>query len=275
MSAFIVLEMYNNPSEYSSANERIPFFRASCDDLNSAAELVAADKIRHITAVTENNGHESSSGLYVVQAPKNVLVDPLRLPRLLISSDLLTEETWSTLQKKLKELADFNEKKGVLKGTSAGSNIAVKKDPLHVNVNTYERDRRAREWELMRRMNIQPMSAGRIPPPIAPPPQPAQPVVVTKETPSSTVTMATTEPLSTLKMATKVLSPQEQIPVLTPTSVGTAANPVSVIPSTTTTAARTTVSTVPVIQTNTATLTTEPIVNRTGTGNSPNSQITT
>lgn len=208
---YLVQELYNNPYEYSSANQKIGIVKAVCSSLSEAAEVVAKSKMQEIqTIIDQSHAGKSaiplSHNLFITKAPMNTVVDILQLPRTNPTFADLSEETKKNFQAVLaseKELTGARAKIAISDATSEHLRV----DPL-----IYVKDRRAREAELMRRANVAPMPAVTTrPAPVRTGgtiPQPAQPisVQVAGEVPSSLQPAAKTAEQPSTKAAQQLVS---------------------------------------------------------------------
>lgn len=168
---YLVQELYSNPLEYSSAEQKVPILRAVCSTMAEAAELVAKQKSQELQQDIDKQGSASlSHNLFIVKAPLNTYVDTMQLQRLNPTFNDLTEET----RKNFKAVLESHKELTAKVAPAGNPNLRV--DPI-----VYIKDRRAREAELMKRLNVSPM------PPFANPvakkaagtvPQPAQGITV-------------------------------------------------------------------------------------------------
>ena len=228
---YLILELYHNPHEYSSAEGHLPIIRAVCPSLEQAAELIGKKKINEVQQLVDKYNEGGTAGsftqnLFVVKVPVNSFVDTMNLPRISVTESHLKNDTRQQLKAVMQNYNDIHSK--VMKnGVSDRPNLQV--DP-----NVYERDRRAREYELMQRMHIRPLWRGNAPvrrKNVVPVlggnvPQPAAPVTVQQtyvpgSIGSGTTTGATEGDLGAL-----------QVPAIPPVGDKTVVNPPTTNPPT-------------------------------------------
>jgi|SRR6478609_3245356 len=156
---YVIFEFYHNAQEYTSIEGKVPIVRAICPSLQEAAELIGQRNITEIRALLDAHEDKGTMGtfqeyLYVVKAPVNTFVDILNLPRIPLEHDVLTEPTRNMLKAVKEQYNQLSEK--ILKGTPRAN------AHLQVNQDIYEKDRRAREYEMMQRMHIKPLWRGNV-----------------------------------------------------------------------------------------------------------------
>lgn len=202
--SFLVLELYSNPNEYSSAHDRIPVVRAVCTDIDAASEIIALKKIADLQNIIDEHasGKKFKSfvqNLFVVSIPNNNLIDILTYPKVQISENNLTDETRKNLQATVASYQEIPGASEVMKGVPHGGNPgsvgdrlsnAIVNPNLQVDPSIYNKDRRAREIEMMRRMNVKPISAKSTPGGSLQP-IPAKPIIVS---PAKTLKMSQNAP---------------------------------------------------------------------------------
>ncbi len=217
MNFFVVFEMYNNPNEYSSANQILPIAQAVCTSLKEAAEVVALIKINDLQRIIDNHtkGNYTRSSLtydkdlFVVKVSPNETFSAMNLPRQSLSNDMLTDETAKLLSA---TQSSFNQSTGGTLKSTVKENINLKVDP-----SAYERDRKARESEMMKRWNVAPLQyknsvAGTVP-------QPAKPIMVRQAQAQTLKVAPTNNSYSESELNTNNPGTVTNTPVAQPTTV--------------------------------------------------------
>ena len=210
---YIILQLYNDPTEYSSANGKVAIFRASCETIEDAAEIIARKRINELNQfrdqLTSGRRNPAPEQLFVIEVPTNTMLDPMTIPRVPITESHLSESTRNELHA---VLTDYNQRRAMLSGGhGASQEEQSRSNHLTVDPNAYERDRHAREYEFMQRLHVQPIMSARRP-------VPTRPVVVTQSTRPESVVAATQN---------------QAVPGTVPSySVGNAAQPVTTLPAT-------------------------------------------
>jgi len=133
--------------------------RAVCSSLSDAAELIANRKISEVQNIIDsyNSSHGLSSynqNLFVIKAPQNTYLDVTNEPRVNIVENDLSDHTKALLRAVMKLYNELH--------SSVMKSSTVELNHLNVNPNTYERDRKAREYELMQRMHVRPLWRGNV-----------------------------------------------------------------------------------------------------------------
>lgn len=157
---YLVLELYHNPHEYNSMEGKVTVIRAVCPTLQDAAELIGERSIKDIQGILDDyntNGTMKSyqENLFVVKVPVNTFVDTMNLPRIPLTESDLSETTRNQLKSVKQNYTEMPQ--DILRNPKNSSS-----DALYVNRDIYEKDRRAREYEMMQRRNIQPLWRGNI-----------------------------------------------------------------------------------------------------------------
>jgi hypothetical protein len=172
---YAIFTSFHDPLNYTTANG-LPILKAICTDRSSAAELVAKAKIGELTTLSDafrkTGGKVAMENfvqtLFVVKLPKNINVNPLEFPKVAVTERDLSDETRKDLQA---AMASYNQLRGGSK-ISPSSSLSTTNQNLRVDPSIYDMDRRAREYEMMKRLNVEPVRNRTVAP------QPAQPIAV-------------------------------------------------------------------------------------------------
>lgn len=180
-SAFVVFELYHNPNEYSSMEGRLPLVRSVCSTLEDAAEIVAKMKIDKLQSILDayRTGQQMQPLTYntiVAKVLMGTIVDPMNLTRIPVTEANLSPEIKDKLN------ASVNLYNETVRPSSNAPLLSG--NQLRVDPSSYQKDRSAREWEMMHKMNVQPLWTKRVNPIVSPSvtrgkiPQPASEVTI-------------------------------------------------------------------------------------------------
>jgi hypothetical protein len=154
-TVFPVFELYHNPHEYSSYEASFPLLVAVSPTLEDAAEMLARKKIDELQTIVDSHkpGQEPPplrSNMFVSKISVNQPINPLNSTRIPVTESHLTLDTKNKLHSVVSAYNQFS------KPASESSRLTTR-NALRVEHSTYEKDRRAREWEMIHRMNFRPL----------------------------------------------------------------------------------------------------------------------
>lgn len=182
---YVVMELYHNVHDYTSFNEQVQVLKAICPSSHDAAEIIAKAKIQEMQRMVDNHNAGKpmtpfKENMFVVKVPQNTIVDTNNLPKLSVTEGDLSQDTVQQMHA-VTEAYNGIFSKNMTSGDSTVGHLRV--DP-----SLYEKDRRAREYELMQRLHIRPLWRGNVRVPVTPPnsgriPQPATHMSIQGATP--------------------------------------------------------------------------------------------
>ena len=159
---FVVMEIYHNVHEYTSLEGQVYLLRAICPTLQSAAETIAKAKTQEMQRIVDNHTAQPdkpvspfTQNMFVIKVTDNTFVDTTNIPRTSVTEADLSEGTLQQLHAVMEAYKAIFAKNMTTLATSAYKN-------LHVDPSLYEKDRRAREYELMQRLHIRPLWRGNV-----------------------------------------------------------------------------------------------------------------
>jgi len=160
-TVYLVLELYHNPYEYSSAEGRVPIVRAVCRSIESAAEIIGKHKITELQSqVDKYRAGEKMAPFaqrhYVVKTGWDNYFDVYNLPKMSVKESQLSAKTDAELRAVTDSYNNLHSE--MMKMT----NDQISEKRLEVDPNAYRRDRKAREYEMMQRMHIRPLWRTRV-----------------------------------------------------------------------------------------------------------------
>jgi hypothetical protein len=155
-NVFVVFELYHNPNEYSSIEGKLPLLRSVCLTLEEAAEIIAKRKTNELQKIVDGShpGRQIRplvETMFVSKISFNEIINPMGLVHVPITEAHLSAETKEKLHSMINV---YNE---MAQPNSKISAPLLIENRLQVDPSSYEKDRRAREWEMIQRMNIRPL----------------------------------------------------------------------------------------------------------------------